>query len=312
MTEVIEVNPQGYCGGVMQAIRKAVNLRKEKPEARITLLGSLVHNRYIQQALEELGIEVLEAKGKTRLELLDEIDEGIVVFTAHGVSPAVRKKAQEKGLEVMDASCPFVLSTQKIVAEKIRDGNTILYIGKKGHPESEAVYTSSDQVILIERKEDIPDGIEGPVFVTNQTTMSVLELQDLFDEILKRYPDAEIHDEICSATRVRQQALLNLKGQDIAVLVVVGDPTSNNTRKLADTGKKAGIPEILQVETASDPALNSLCLRLQESENRKPQRVAVTSGASTPTLLKDQVVAKLQKNEEPAAFDALELLEGLN
>lgn len=312
MTEVIEVNPQGYCGGVMQAIRKAVNLRKEKPEARITLLGSLVHNRYIQQVLEELGIEVLEAKGKTRLELLDEIDEGIVVFTAHGVSPAVRKKAQEKGLEVMDASCPFVLSTQKIVAEKIRDGNTILYIGKKGHPESEAVYTSSDQVILIERKEDIPDGIEGPVFVTNQTTMSVLELQDLFDEILKRYPDAEIHDEICSATRVRQQALLNLKGQDIDVLVVVGDPTSNNTRKLADTGKKAGIPEILQVETASDPALNSLCLRLQESENRKPQRVAVTSGASTPTLLKDQVVAKLQKNEEPAAFDALELLEGLN
>lgn len=118
--KLIEVNPQGFCGGVVAAITKIKKLRTDRPEAKITVLGNLVHNRFIQEALDSLNILTLEAKGKTRLELLDEIEDGIVVFTAHGISDSVRKKAQEKGLEVLDASCPFVLQTQAEVKKKTR------------------------------------------------------------------------------------------------------------------------------------------------------------------------------------------------
>lgn len=306
MKTILEVRPQGSCGGVLQAIRKVRKLREEKPEAKITILGSLVHNRYVMKALEDMNIHVLEAAGKTRLELLDSIDGGIVVFTAHGVSDQVRQKAKEKGLEVLDASCPFVLSTQKLVRQKAENGTTIFYIGKNGHPESEAIYTAWPQVVLIEKEEDIPDGITTPVFVTNQTTMSVLEIQNLFDAIVRKYPQAEIHDEICNATRIRQQAILDLTGSEIPaenrpdLLIVVGDPSSNNTAKLADTGSKAGIPKILRIESAQE---------LDLSETEGCQVIAVTSGASTPSILTAQVIEKLKTGTEPEDFEIRQALD---
>lgn len=97
--KLIEVNPQGFCGGVVAAITKIKKLRTDRPEAKITVLGNLVHNRFIQEALDSLNILTLEAKGKTRLELLDEIEDGIVVFTAHGISDSVRKKHKRKDLK---------------------------------------------------------------------------------------------------------------------------------------------------------------------------------------------------------------------
>ncbi len=289
--QIIEVRPQGYCGGVMQAIDKVVRLRKERPEEKITVLGSLVHNRFVQQALEELNIQTLESNGKTRLELLDEIDEGIVVFTAHGISQQVREAARARKLEVLDASCPFVLSTQNIVREQTEQGHTVFYIGKKGHPEAEAVVSSSSRIILIEKPEDIPKGIETEIFVTNQTTMSILEIEPIFQAIRSLYPDAAIHDEICSATRVRQQAVLSLADQKPDLLIVVGDPGSNNTRKLADIGKAAGIAQVLSIETAADLDLDAI---------RPDMKIAITSGASTPTALRKQVREKLiSKKETP-------------
>ena len=109
MKEIIVVPIQGFCKGVVHAIDKAKNVAKDPHYPRpIYVLGSLVHNRFVNESLEDQGLIILEAKNKTRLELLDEIDQGTVIFTAHGVSPAVRQKAQEKHLEVVDASCPFV------------------------------------------------------------------------------------------------------------------------------------------------------------------------------------------------------------
>lgn len=296
---IIEVTPQGYCGGVMQAIAKVKALRKEHPQDKITILGSLVHNVYVNQALEQMGIRILEAKEKTRLELLDEIDDGYVVFTAHGISDAVRLKAQQKGLQILDASCPFVLQTQKIVKSKIEEGFQVLYIGKKGHPEAEAVVSSDPAVTLVSSHDDIPDDLEGNIFVTNQTTMSIMDIQTLFDAICQKYPQAQINDEICNATRVRQQALLKLEKQDIDLLIVVGDPSSNNTRQLEKIGRVAGIPEVIRIESPDD---------LDDYDLDDYENIAVTSGASTPTILKEKVIEKLRSPQTCTPFAIEEIL----
>ncbi|EJW92259.1 4-hydroxy-3-methylbut-2-enyl diphosphate reductase, partial [gut metagenome] len=149
----------------------------------------------------------------------------------------------------------------------------IFYIGKKGHPEAEGATFRQENVYLIETIADIPSGIDKPIFVTNQTTMSIVDLQELFDEIKRRYPHAVLCDEICNATRVRQKAVFDLAKQDIDLLIVVGDPASNNTRKLAQIGKNAGILNVIQLEDASQLLPETL---------KGIHRVAITSGASTP------------------------------
>lgn len=298
--EILEIQPQGFCGGVRQALRKVRDLSEAPRPEPVTILGALVHNDYISRALEEKGIRTIETHGMSREEMLDQVESGTVVFTAHGVSDAVVEKARNKGLHIVDASCPFVLKTKELVKQKSAMGATILYAGKKGHPEAEAVCTSAPNVILIETLADIPTDLSGPVFVTNQTTMSILDVQHLFDEIKRLYPQAEIHDEICNATRVRQQALLALKDQGIDALIVVGDPSSNNTRQLEAIGKLAGIPLVLRVETAADLDLSLL---------PKDGRVAVTSGASTPKALEQQVVETLRSMDAPKEIRMEDMLE---
>lgn len=283
--KVIQVSPQGYCGGVLQAIANAKKTRIQFPDQRITILGNLVHNEYVKKALALENIETIEDSTKTRLELLEDIQEGIVIFTAHGVSPVVKQRAIEKGLTVIDASCPFVLQTQKIVHQKLDDGYTIFYIGKYKHPEAEAIYSSHENVYLIQNIHDIPDIECDKIFVTNQTTMSIFDIRSIFKAIKEKYPHAKFHDEICNATRVRQQAILNLKEQQVDALIVVGSPTSNNTKKLAEIGTQANIPIVLRIQDINDLNIEDL---------KDAQTIAVTSGASTPTYLTLQVVNYLK------------------
>lgn len=283
--KIIEICPQGFCGGVANAIRKVRNHSENHPDDSVTVLGALVHNDYISRALEERGIRTVEDLGRKRSEMLDDVNHGCVVFTAHGVCDDLYAKAKKKGLQILDASCPFVLKTKDLVRQKSREGYAVLYVGKKGHPEAEAVCSSADHIFLIETPQDIPENLTQPVFVTNQTTMSILDTDALFRAIQEQYPEAVIHDEICNATRIRQQAILNLKGQNVDALIVVGDPSSNNTRQLEAIGKMAGIPLVIRIEKASD-----LDLTLLPAQGT----VAVTSGASTPAALEKQVVEYLK------------------
>ena len=294
---IITVKPQGYCGGVLKAIETAKNTRIQYPNKKITILGNLVHNQYVKKALQYYSIDTIEDTTKTRYELLDEINEGIVIFTAHGVSPKVYKKAKDKGLILIDASCPFVLQTQKIVKKYLDEDYTIFYIGKNKHPEAESIYTMSDHVYLIEPHKDIPKINTSKIFVTNQTTMSIYELKDTFEKIKSLYPFAIFHDEICNATRVRQQAILNLKNVDC--LIVVGDPTSNNSQKLVDIGKKAGIQDIFSIQTVEDT---------DKKDFEKYSTIAITSGASTPTYLTNQVKDYLSNDIEKPKIRIQEIL----
>ena len=283
--EIIPVIPRGYCKGVVNAINLAKQCSYHYPNMPITALGMIVHNEYVVKALEYLNIKTLDAKGKTRLELLDKIESGIVLFTAHGVSERVIQKARQKGLICVDASCSDVICTQQKIKQRIQEGYTIFYIGQNGHPEAEAIVSSSDQVILIDSMQAVDHCSNSitKVYVTNQTTMSIMEIDPLIQAIQKKYPTCLVEQEICNATRMRQEAILRLENVDL--LYVVGDPHSNNANKLKKIALNHDIPCVYLITD---------CSQLQLEQLKNHQRIAVTAGASTPTYLTQQVIDVLQ------------------
>ena len=201
--EVIKITPRGYCYGVVDAMalamRTAQNLNVPRP---IYILGMIVHNAHVTDFFKDEGIITLE--GPNRLDILEKVEKGTVIFTAHGVSPEVRKRALEKGLTVVDATCPDVTKTHTLIKEKSALGYQIIYIGKKGHPEPEgAIGVAPGQVHLIERVEDV-EGLQldsQRIVITNQTTMSQWDIKNTINRLIEKYPHAEIHNEICLSTQ---------------------------------------------------------------------------------------------------------------
>lgn len=283
--KIKHITPMGYCYGVIDAMVIAKNVAMDESLPRpIYILGMIVHNAHVTEAFESVGIETID--GENRLEILDKIDSGTVIFTAHGVSDQVRSKAEAKGLITIDASCPDVLITHEIVRKKITEGNTIIYIGKKRHPEPEGVLgIDPDNIYLISNITDVEElAIDGKIFVTNQTTMSMWDVGDIMDAVLAKYPHAEIHSDICQATNERQKAVAEQAvGCDLTI--VVGDPKSNNSNRLAQVSEgQAGVKSY----------------RVADVSEIKPEwldgveEVAVTAGASTPTAVVREVISYLE------------------
>lgn len=297
--EIITVNPRGFCKGVVKAIMIAKETAKQYPDQTITILGELVHNRYVVNALKEYRINTVESKGQTRIDLLDQVNEGVVIFSAHGISSNVIEKAKQKGLITIDASCEDVISTQILIQSYLNQRYTILYIGQENHPEAEAICDiDRKNIIFIKDLESIHELIlEGTqIFVTNQTTMSILEIKEMLELIKEKFPQAVISDEICNATRTRQEAILNLINIDC--LIVIGDPKSNNTRMLARIGSNKGIKNVYQIETVKN---------LFNIDLKQYNRIAITAGASTPSYLVNQVIAYCN-----ALRDNLDPIEAIN
>ena len=286
--EVVRAIPCGYCKGVIRAIEIAKKEREMNPETPIHILGMLVHNKYVTLALNELNIISHNEKNKTRMELLEEIDEGTVIFSAHGVSSTIYQKAREKGLKIVDATCTDVLKTKEMVKEHLNKGEEILYIGVRNHPEAEGIVRDDPEKIhLITNVEDVNNTeVSSPVFVTNQTTMNMLEVPEILDAIKEKYPDAVISEEICDATRMRQNAVRNLPPLDI--LYVVGDPHSNNTRNLGKCANE-NVKVIRYIESVED---------IDPSDLKGVKKAGVTAGASTPTSLYQQVISFLKDFKE--------------
>lgn len=283
--EIISVIPRGYCQGVVRAIRIAKETVENHPGTPVSMLGMIVHNQYVVDACEALGIRFVEEPGMTRLDLLDQINSGIVIFTAHGISDAVREKAEAKGLMIVDASCPDVIKTHTLVKEHAAKGGDVLYIGKKGHPESEGTVSLSDRVHLITSCADIENLNDlHDVLITNQTTLSILDSQKIIQACLKKYPDAKVAEEICNATRIRQEGVMRLKNIDL--LIVVGDVRSNNSNQLKEIGLRSGVKNAVLVASVVD---------LQEEMIQGRDRIAVTSGSSTPNELTQQVIDFLKQ-----------------
>lgn len=301
--EVLKISPRGYCYGVVDAMvlarQAAKNLDLPRP---IYILGMIVHNSHVTNSFEDEGIITLD--GPNRLEILSQVESGTVIFTAHGVSPEVRKLARDKGLTTVDATCPDVTKTHVLIKEKVEEGYEIIYIGKKGHPEPEgAVGVAPEHVYLIEKEEEIDSlNVKGnKIVITNQTTMSQWDIRHIMNRLIAKYPGAEVHNEICLATQVRQEAVAEQAGQ-ADLVIVVGDPRSNNSNRLAQVSEEIAGTTAYRIADVSE-------LKLEWLEG--VEKVAVTSGASTPTPITREVIAYLEQYD-PADPGTWEIVRTVN
>lgn len=294
--EVIKISPRGYCYGVVDAMVIARNAALDKTLPRpIYILGMIVHNKHVTDAFREEGIITLD--GSNRKEILEKVDKGTVIFTAHGVSPEVRKLAKEKGLVTIDATCPDVTKTHVLIEEKTKEGYDVVYIGKKGHPEPEGAQgVAPDKVHLVETVDDVEalDIKNDKIIITNQTTMSQWDVKDIMDLVQKKYPHAEKYNEICLATQIRQEAVAK-QAREADVVIVVGDPKSNNSNRLAQVSEEIAGTKAYRVADVTE---------IQIEWIKDAKKVAVTSGASTPTPITREVIQFLEQfnSDDPSTW----------
>ncbi|MBD8499811.1 4-hydroxy-3-methylbut-2-enyl diphosphate reductase [Paenibacillus arenosi] len=288
--KVHKITPRGYCYGVVDAMviaqQTARNLDLPRP---IYILGMIVHNSHVTDAFEDAGIITLD--GANRLEILDQVESGTIIFTAHGVSPEVRRRAREKGLTTVDATCPDVTRTHTLIKEMTEQGYEVIYIGKKGHPEPEgAIGVAPEHVHLIENEEEIDQLMVNAerIIITNQTTMSQWDIKHIMNKLIQRYPHAEIHNEICMATQVRQQAVAEQASQ-CDLVIVVGDPRSNNSNRLAQVSEEIAGTRAYRISDLSE---------FKQEWLEGVEIVGITSGASTPTPITKEVVAYLEQYDK--------------
>ena len=277
-----KIEPQGYCHGVINAL-KIIN-EALKDNNTIYSLGSIIHNEHVINDLKNKGVITIEEKGLSRLELLDKINEGTVVFSAHGVSPLVYEKAKSKNLKIIDATCPMVHLVHKKITEHLNLGYDCIYIGANGHPECEGVLGISNKIHFISSIDDINNlNINNDkIYVTNQTTLSIYDIEDIFNELKNKYPNIIIDDKICNATTVRQKALANQPKCDLCI--IVGDKKSSNSLKLYKVST-----EIAKTKTIFIDNLKSLDKEILKDVNI----VNISSGASTPSELVDEIIEYL-------------------
>jgi 4-hydroxy-3-methylbut-2-enyl diphosphate reductase len=287
--EVVKITPRGYCHGVVDAFRIAKRVREET-QGPVHMLGMLVHNTHATDDLQNQGIALVDQPD--RLAGLEHIKEGTVIFTAHGVSPQVKQRAIELGLKPVDATCSDVVRTHDLVKDLAQKGYEVVYIGRKGHPEPEGVVGEAvGKVHLVQDPQDIDalDIKSDRVAVTCQTTLSVWDTEDMIGKVKARYPQAEVHNEICRATQERQEAAVEA-AKDVDLVIVVGSPRSSNSLRLVEVVKKLGHKPAYLVDRMED---------LDVSWFGGVKKVGVTSGASTPTQLTRRVIEYLEALEVP-------------
>lgn len=294
--EVIKVSPRGYCYGVVDALQVVRQTIKDPHVPRpVHILGQIIHNRHAVEEFTELGVITLD--GPDRMDLLEQVMEGTVIFTAHGVSPLVKARARERGLHCIDATCPDVTVTHQLVSTLAQQGYAILYIGKRGHPEPEGVLGEvPGQIFLVENEADVDALVptlqrRERLAVTTQTTLSQWDTQQLITYIKQQYPHVEVYIDICAATQKRQEAVaVHARGADLTI--VVGDPRSHNTNRLVQVSEEVtGVPAV-RIEDLSQ-------LRPEWLAGKK--RIAVTAGASTPSHLTREVIRYLEAYDQPPA-----------
>lgn len=277
-------NPRGFCAGVDRAI-EIVNRALEVFGPPIYVRHEVVHNKFV--------VEDLRGRGAIFVEEIDQVpDDVIVIFSAHGVSQAVRKQAADRGLKVFDATCPLVTKVHMEVARYSRDGRECILIGHAGHPEVEGTMGQYDTrnggaIYLVEDEQDAANLVvrdpDNLAFVT-QTTLSMDDTAKVIDALREHFP--AIHgprkDDICYATQNRQDAVKQLAASCDLVLVV-GSPNSSNSNRLRELSERIGTPAFL-IDGADE-------IRTEWLENA--QNIGVTAGASAPDILVRQVIEHL-------------------
>ncbi len=278
-------NPRGFCAGVDRAI-EIVNRALDVFGAPVYVRHEVVHNKFVVDDLRDRGAIFVD-------ELVEVPDDSLVIFSAHGVSKAVKKEAKDRDLRVFDATCPLVTKVHLEVSKYSKDGRECILIGHHGHPEVEGTmgqynFTNGGNIYLVEDENDVeklvvknPDEL---AYVT-QTTLSMDDAARVIEALRKKFPKIEgpRKDDICYATQNRQDAVKQLAG-DCDLMLVVGSPNSSNSNRLRELAERMGTPAyLIDNDEQIDPVWLKGC-----------ENVGVTAGASAPDVLIDRVVSRLQ------------------
>ncbi len=278
-------NPRGFCAGVDRAI-DIVNRALDLFEPPIYVRHEVVHNKFVVDGLRDRGAIFVD-------ELHEVPDDSIVIFSAHGVSQAVRKNAANRGLKVFDATCPLVTKVHLEVARYSADGSECILIGHKGHPEVEGTmgqydHSKGGDMYLVENEDDVQAlQVRDPsrLSYVTQTTLSMDDTAKVIDALRVKFPmiQGPRKDDICYATQNRQDAVKQLAAE-CDLLLVVGSPNSSNSNRLRELGERMGAKAFL-VDNASE---------LEESWFEGATAVGITAGASAPEVLVQEVISRLQ------------------
>ena len=283
--KIILANPRGFCAGVDRAI-SIVELALELHGAPIYVRHEVVHNRFVVNGLRERGAIFVE-------ELSEVPDGAIVIFSAHGVSQAVRQEAKDRNLKVFDATCPLVTKVHMQVARASKKGTKAILIGHKGHPEVEGTMgqygNQEGGIYLIESIEDIanlPVSHNDDLTFMTQTTLSLDDTAETISALKEKYPAIQgpHKNDICYATTNRQQAVRELAKQSDLV-VVVGSKNSSNSNRLAELASRMGVASKL-IDDPND---------IQPDWFNGVQTIGVTAGASAPEELVQSVIARMKE-----------------
>ncbi len=292
-------NPRGFCAGVDRAI-DIVNRALELFEPPIYVRHEVVHNKFVVNDLRDRGAIFVDE--------LDEVpDDNIVIFSAHGVSQAVRKNAADRGLKVFDATCPLVTKVHLEVTRYSALGRECILIGHKGHPEVEGTmgqydFSKGGNIYLVEDEEDV-DALEvkdpSALSYVTQTTLSMDDTARVIDALRAKFPEitGPRKDDICYATQNRQDAV-KILASDCDLMLVVGSPNSSNSNRLRELGERMGAKAFL-IDNASE---------IQAEWLEGVKAVGITAGASAPDVLVKEVVSKLVSlgGEEPEELQGRE------
>jgi 4-hydroxy-3-methylbut-2-enyl diphosphate reductase len=305
---ILLANPRGFCAGVDRAIdivelaieRQHLDRGSKKPRA-VYVRHEIVHNRHVVDGLRDKGAIFIEDPS-------DAPSGSILIYSAHGVSPAIRRSAEEQKLMTIDATCPLVTKVHNEVRRMVEDGFEIVMIGHAGHVEVEGTMGQApDSMHLVETVEDVGRldlKDESRLGCVTQTTLSVDDTRDIMTAMIERFPEIVLpkRDDICYATQNRQDAVKDLARQADLVLVV-GAPASSNSNRLVEVAARLGVPSyLIQDEAEIDP-------RWIEGI----ECVGITAGASTPDVLVQAVIARLETlADDGATLESLpEIDEGV-
>lgn len=263
--KVVKARHAGACYGVERALDMAYAAISDGDKA--STLGPLIHNPKEVTKLSLSGVSVVES--------IDDIDEGIVIIRSHGVGPQMKLRASEKGLSIIDATCPHVARAQKAAALLAQDGYNVIIIGESGHPEVEGMraYAQGEcnEVFVVSQAIDLPDQVTEPVGIVIQTTQSKENLDAVVSSLRERGLDPLVKNTICFATRQRQEAAAEL-AEEVDVIVVIGGRNSSNTTRLYEICKQR-CERSYHIEAPEE---------VDRSWFRPDDLVGVTAGASTP------------------------------
>ena len=280
MKEVILAKSAGFCFGVKRAVDTVYEQTGKK---NVYTFGPIIHNEEVVKDLEKKGVFVINT-----MEELDDITEGTVIIRSHGVSSAVYEALQKKGVEIVDATCPFVLKIHNIVKQESANGKQIVIIGNEKHPEVEGIMGwSKTQVHVVdtaEKAQNLQLDPQREVCIVSQTTFNYNKFKELVEIIDEKGYNITIKNTICNATEERQTEARDI-AQKVDAMIVIGDKSSSNTRKLYEICK-GECENTFYIQTLKDLDLKSLNL---------VNSIGITAGASTPNNIIEEVYTNVRE-----------------